>query len=53
MGYLIAAYGVVVGALLGYGLWLQRQRRALGRELEALGRRGAERGGGPAGGAGR
>jgi CcmD family protein len=42
VGYLIAAYGIVIGSLLAYGLWLQRQRRALARELEALARRGGE-----------
>jgi hypothetical protein len=51
VGYLIAAYGIVIGSLLAYGLWLQRQRRALGRELEALSRRGAEGGAGARGGA--
>jgi len=45
--YLIAAYGIVIGSLLAYGLWLQRQRRALRREAEAQARRG------PAVGAGR
>ena len=29
MGYLIAAYALVLGTLLAYGLWLQSQRRAL------------------------
>ena len=29
MGYLIAAYALVLGTLLVYGLWLQSQRRAL------------------------
>ena len=29
MGYLIAAYALVLGTLLVYGLWLQGQRRAL------------------------
>jgi hypothetical protein len=31
VGYLIAAYVVVVGSLLAYGLWIQAQRRALRR----------------------
>ena len=35
MGYLIAAYVVVVGSLLAYGLWIQAQRRALRRRGEA------------------
>lgn len=34
MGYLIAAYVVVVGSLLAYGLWIQAQRRALRRRDE-------------------
>jgi len=29
LGYLIAAYALVLGTLLVYGLWLQSQRRAL------------------------
>lgn len=39
MGYAIAAYVLVIGSLLVYGLWIQAQRRALKRE-EAR-RRGA------------
>jgi len=35
LGYVIAAYGVVIGALLAYGLWVRAQRRALGREIGA------------------
>jgi hypothetical protein len=35
VGYLIAAYVVVVGSLLAYGLWIQAQRRAL-RRRDAL-----------------
>jgi len=31
VGYLIAAYALVVGSLVAYGLWIQRQRRALAR----------------------
>ena len=34
MGYLIAAYGVVIGSLLGYGLWIQLQRRSLSQPPE-------------------
>ncbi len=41
MGYLIAAYVVVVGSLLAYGLWIQAKRRALRR------REGVRRGSGP------
>jgi len=32
MGYLVAAYAVVVGSLVVYGLWIQAQRRALRRD---------------------
>jgi hypothetical protein len=39
MGYAIAAYVVVLGALLGYGLRLQTLRRALARR-EARGHGG-------------
>ena len=35
MGYLIAAYALVLGTLLVYGLWLQSQRRALMARGEA------------------
>ena len=35
LGYLIAAYALVLGTLLGYGLWLQSQRRALMSRGEA------------------
>jgi hypothetical protein len=34
VGYLIAAYVVVVGSLIAYGLWIQSQRRALRRREE-------------------
>jgi hypothetical protein len=34
MGYLIAAYAVVVVSLIAYGLWIQLQRRALRRPGE-------------------
>jgi hypothetical protein len=43
VGYLIAAYVVVVGSLIAYGLWIQAQRRALRRRDEE------HRAGGPAG----
>lgn len=33
MGYVIAAYAVVVGGLLAYGAHLVQERRALGRAL--------------------
>lgn len=35
MGYLIAAYVLVLGTLLVYGVWLHSQRRALGARGEA------------------
>ncbi len=35
MSYVIAAYAIVIGTLVGYGLWLRAQRRALMREAEA------------------
>lgn len=31
MGYVIAAYVIVIGSLVAYGLWIQSQRRALMR----------------------
>lgn len=37
MGYVIAAYAVVLGSLLLYGLRLQAQRRALGRQRNESG----------------
>jgi hypothetical protein len=40
VGYLIAAYVVVVGSLVAYGLWIQAQRRALRRR--DAGRRGPD-----------
>jgi hypothetical protein len=43
VGYLIAAYVVVVGSLIAYGLWIQAQRRTLRR------RDAERRAGGPAG----
>ena len=32
MSYVIAAYALVIGSLLAYGLWVQAQRRALERD---------------------
>jgi hypothetical protein len=32
VGYAIAAYALVIGSLVAYGLWAQAQRRALMRE---------------------
>lgn len=44
MGYMIAAYVVVLGSLLLYGLRLQVQRRALSRQhREDAGRESAPR----------
>ena len=34
LGYVIAAYALVLGSLLAYGLWVQSQRRALRGEGE-------------------
>ncbi len=31
MGYAVAAYVLVIGTLVGYGAWIQVQRRALMR----------------------
>src|SRR5262249_19725981 len=31
LGYALAAYAVVLGSLVAYGLWIQAQRRALRR----------------------
>lgn len=31
VGYVVACYVLVIGALVGYGLWIQAQRRALMR----------------------
>ena len=36
MGYVIAAYIVVIGSLVVYGVWLQIQRRALMRVEQTL-----------------
>ncbi|UCE84994.1 MAG: heme exporter protein CcmD [Deltaproteobacteria bacterium] len=33
MGYVIAAYGLTIGAIAVYAIHLDRQRRALRREL--------------------
>lgn len=41
MGYVIAAYGLVIGAVAGYALYLDRQRRALRRALPGLSERKA------------
>jgi hypothetical protein len=35
VGYAVAAYAVVIGSLLAYGLWIQAQRRALRRREDA------------------
>ena len=29
LGYLIAAYGIVIGSLVAYALWINNQRRKL------------------------
>ena len=35
MTYLIAAYALVIGALVAYGCWVQGQRRQLARQAPA------------------
>ena len=35
MGYVIAAYVVVLGTLVVYGLWIHAQRRSLMREADS------------------
>ena len=49
LSYVIAAYSIVIATLVGYGLWVQRQRHKL------MGRGGQPRrpGGGSAAGTGR
>jgi hypothetical protein len=34
LGYLIAAYGIVIGSLVGYALWIHGQRRKLKSQAE-------------------
>lgn len=46
LGYVIAAYALVFGALAAYGLWIQAQRRALARRAAE---RDAAGGAGPGG----
>lgn len=41
MGYVIAAYGVVIGSLVIYGLWIQSQRRGISKQEASLQARGA------------
>ncbi len=36
MSYVIAAYSVVIGSLVLYGLWLQAGRREAGKQLAGL-----------------
>jgi heme exporter protein CcmD len=38
LGYVVAAYAVVIGSVLAYAIWVQRERRRIGRELAALAR---------------
>ncbi len=40
MGYVIAAYALVVGSLVAYALWVQRERRALIRRERERGAAG-------------
>jgi hypothetical protein len=37
MSYLIAAYGLAIGTLVAYGVWVQGQRRALERAARSRG----------------
>ncbi len=46
MGYVIAAYSVVIGSLVLYGLWLQAGRRAVAKQEAGL-LSGRERASGP------
>ncbi|MCH2172132.1 hypothetical protein MK489_15200 [Myxococcota bacterium] len=41
MGYVIAAYGVVIGSLVVYGLWIQSQRRGVSEQEAAMEARAA------------
>jgi hypothetical protein len=34
LGYLIAAYGIVIGSLVAYALWINNQRRKLKGQSE-------------------
>ena len=34
MGYVIAAYGIVIGSLGAYALWVHNQRRKLANRVE-------------------
>jgi len=34
LGYLIAAYGIVIGSLVTYALWMHNERRKLRRQGE-------------------
>jgi hypothetical protein len=38
VSYLIAAYAIVIGALVSYGWWVQGQRRQLKRQAPPHGR---------------
>ena len=44
MAYVIAAYAIVIGSLVAYGLWVQAQRRALERDADRTGGREPGRG---------
>jgi hypothetical protein len=34
LGYVIAAYAIVIGSVVGYGIWVRGQRRKLMRPRE-------------------
>jgi CcmD family protein len=36
LGYVIAAYGIVIVSIAGYGLWLLRERRRLARQRDRV-----------------
>jgi hypothetical protein len=35
VSYVIAAYAIVIGTLVGYGVWVQKQRRELMRSADS------------------
>jgi hypothetical protein len=38
LGYVVAAYAVVIGSVLAYWVFVQRERRRIARELDLLSR---------------
>jgi hypothetical protein len=41
LGYVIAAYAIVIGSVAGYGIWVRGQRRKLMRPRKHDGRDGS------------